>query len=76
MSAFNEGDRVLVLLHVPIPGEPLRAKFCGPYTIDRKVSGVDYIVCTPDRRKKRRMCMFVCPLYIHQIGERKGDSVM
>ena len=28
---FNIGDKVLVLL--PIPGAPLRAKFCGPYII-------------------------------------------
>ncbi len=40
----NVGDRVLVLL--PIPG-----KFCGPCTIDKKVYDVNYIVCTPDRRK-------------------------
>ncbi len=30
----NVGDRVLVLL--PIPGEPLRAKFCGPKQLTRK----------------------------------------
>ena len=47
---FNVCDKVLVLL--PIPGEPLRATFCGPYTIGKKVSDVDYVVCTPDRRKK------------------------
>ncbi len=40
---------MLVLL--PIPGETLRAKVCGPYTIDKEVGDVDYIVCTPDRRK-------------------------
>ena len=51
---FNVGDRVLVLLL--IPGEILRAKFCGPCTIDEKVSDVDYIVCTPDKRKTMRMC--------------------
>ncbi len=51
---FIVDDRVLVLL--PIPGEPLRAKFCGPYTIDKKVSDVDYIVSTPDMRKVMRMC--------------------
>ncbi len=50
---FNVGDRVLVLL--PIPVEPLRAKVSGPYTIDKKVSDVDYIVITPDRRKTKRM---------------------
>ncbi len=31
---FNVGDRMLVLLL--IPGEPLRAKFSGPYIIDKK----------------------------------------
>ncbi len=41
---FNVSERVLILL--PIPGEPLQAKFCGQYTID-KVSDVDYIVCIP-----------------------------
>ena len=51
---FNVGGRVLVLL--PIPGEPLRAKFSCPYTTDRNVSNVDYIVCTPDRMKTTRMC--------------------
>ncbi len=24
--------------------------------VDKKVSGVSYIVCTPDRRKNKRMC--------------------
>ncbi len=43
---FNVDDRVLVLL--PIPGEPLRAKFSGPYAIDKTVSDVDYIVCTSE----------------------------
>ena len=47
-SVFNVGDRVLVL--PPMPGEPLRANFCGSYTIDKKVSDVDYTVCIPDRR--------------------------
>ena len=45
---------VLVLL--PIHDEPLKTKLSGPYTIDKKVSDVDYIVCTPDRRKTMRMC--------------------
>ncbi len=36
--------------------EPLRAKSSGPYTIDKKISDVDYIVCAPDRRKTKRMC--------------------
>ncbi len=41
---FNVGDIVLVLL--PILGEPLMTKLCRPYTIDKKVGDVDCIVCT------------------------------
>ena len=51
---FKAGDKVLVLL--PVVGEPLRAKFSGPYKIEKKISDLNYIVCTPDRGKKRRMC--------------------
>ncbi len=51
---FQEGEKVLVLLS--ITGESLRAKICGPYTIDKKISDVDYIVCTLDWRKSKRMC--------------------
>ncbi len=48
--------RCQVLVLLPIPGEPLRAKFCGPYTIDKKLSDVDYTVCTPDRIKTKKLC--------------------
>ena len=51
---FQVGDRVLVLL--PMPTSSLQAKFCGPYVIKRKVSDTDYIVETPDRRRKTRVC--------------------
>ncbi len=66
---FQEGDKVLVLLS--IPDEPLTAKFCGPYTIDKKVCEVDYIVCTPDRRTTKIMC------HVNMLNgyfERDGDS--
>ncbi len=45
---FSVGDRVTV------PGEPKRATFCGPYTIDKKISDVYYIVCTPVGNKNKR----------------------
>jgi len=47
---FNVGDKVLVLL--PIVGNP----FHGPYTIERCVNVVNYVVSTPDRRKQRQLC--------------------
>ena len=51
---FKPGDKVLVFL--PITGQPLSARYSGPYTIARKVNDVDYIVNTPDRRKITRLC--------------------
>jgi hypothetical protein len=52
--AFQVGDEVLVLL--PMPGSPLRAKFSGPYVITRRTGDVDYEVSTPDRRRKKQLC--------------------
>ena len=48
---FELGDKVLALL--PIPGKPLQARYYGPYTVDKKLSDVNYIVNTPGRRKKQ-----------------------
>ena len=51
---FMPGDRVLALLH--IPGKQLLARYYGPYTVDKKVSDVNYIVKTPGRRKQKQLC--------------------
>ena len=51
---FQSGDRVLVLL--PVVGSALQATFSGPYLVDRQLSETDYIICTPDHRKKTRVC--------------------
>ena len=42
---FEHGDKVLALL--PIPGRPLQARYYGPYTVDKKLCDVNYIVNTP-----------------------------
>ncbi len=52
--SFQPNDEVLVLL--PEPGSALHAKFCGPYTVKEKLSETDYIINTPDRRCKTRVC--------------------
>ena len=31
-------------------------RYCGPYLITKKVSDVDYVIATPDRRKSQRLC--------------------
>ena len=51
---FEPGDKVLALL--PIPGRPLQARYYGPYTVDKKLSDVNYIVNTPGRRKRKQLC--------------------
>lgn len=54
VRSFQPGDRVLVLL--PLVGSGLQAKFSGPYVVDRKISETDYVILTPDRKKKQRVC--------------------
>nr|XP_055054187.1 uncharacterized protein LOC129439536 [Misgurnus anguillicaudatus] len=51
---FNPGDQVLVLL--PVIGSALSARFSGPYEVIQKLSDTDYVIRTPDRRKKSRVC--------------------
>ncbi|XP_068213448.1 uncharacterized protein [Palaemon carinicauda] len=51
---FSPGDRVLVLL--PMPGNPLKAQFSGPWRILKKMSEVNYLVETPGRRRKSQHC--------------------
>ena len=51
---FKPGDKVLVLL--PVPQNPLQAKFFGPYTIEKMLSDLHYIVHTPRRQKQKQLC--------------------
>ena len=51
---FEPGDKVLALL--PIPGRPLQARYYGHYTVDKKLSDVNYSVNTPGRRKQKQLC--------------------
>ena len=67
--SFKPGDKVLVLL--PIRGNPLQAKYHGPYKIKTKVGDLNYVVETPDRRKSTQMCHInmLKPYY-----EREGST--
>ncbi|KAI2644501.1 Transposon Ty3-I Gag-Pol polyprotein [Labeo rohita] len=51
---FLPGEKVLVL--IPTPGSALTAQFSGPYVIQSKVVETDYIIRTPERRRKTRLC--------------------
>ncbi|KAL2085082.1 hypothetical protein ACEWY4_018402 [Coilia grayii] len=52
--SFQPGDKVLVLL--PVVGSALQAKFSGPYEVESKLSTTDYVIRTPDRKRKTRVC--------------------
>nr|XP_054769552.1 uncharacterized protein LOC129277391 [Lytechinus pictus] len=52
--SFKPGDKVLVLL--PLQGEPLKARFNGPYIVKKKLNDVNYVISTPDQRKSQRVC--------------------
>ena len=72
---FNVGDQVLVLL--PVLGQPLQARYSGPYVIDRKVGDLDYIL-TPDRRKPKQLCHvnMIKPYYVRKMDvEVKTEPV-
>ena len=51
---FEPGDRVFVLF--PVVGNPLQAKYSGPYKVVKKISDTNYLVKTPDRRKETQVC--------------------
>ena len=51
---FTAGDQFLVLM--PVLGHRLHAKYNGPYVIERAVGDLDYVVKTPDMRKKKQLC--------------------
>ena len=51
---YKPVDKVLVLL--PLRGNPLQAKYHGPYKVFKKVNDLDYIDEIPDRRKLSQLC--------------------
>ncbi len=54
LNNFQPGDQVLVLL--PIPSSALHARFAGPYSVEKKLSETSYVISTPRRRRKSRVC--------------------
>ena len=65
---FKPGDKVLALL--PVPGRPLQARYFGPYIVDKKMSDLNYVLQTPDRRKQKQLChMNMLKPYYSRNGE-------
>ena len=51
---FEPGDTILVLF--PVVGNPLQAKYSGPYKVVKKISDTNYLVRSPGRRKETQVC--------------------
>lgn len=54
LRKFEPGEEVL-LLTCP-PGDQLSDKFEGPYKVVKKLSDVNYVISTPDKRRKEKLC--------------------
>ena len=54
LREFSPGDCVLALL--PFVNSPSQAKYCGPFTVLRKVSDLNYLIETPGHRKSSKLC--------------------
>ena len=66
---FQPGDKVLVLF--PLQGDPFKARFNGPWEIEKKVSDENYVVKTPGRRKKNQLCHVNMLKPFHEREEKK-----
>jgi hypothetical protein len=53
-TVFAEGDKVLALW--PVMSSPFQTKSAGLYTVAIKVSDLNYLLTTPDRRKTSQLC--------------------
>jgi hypothetical protein len=66
MEVYEPGDNVLVLSTQP--GNPLRAKYQGPYQVVKKVTPVDYQIEFPGTRKPlRTIHVNLLKRYIHRV---------
>ena len=68
---FKPND--LVLAYLPVPGSPLKAKFCGPYSVVKNVNNNTYIIKTPDCRKPTQI-IHVNLLKAYHSGETRSGS--
>ena len=55
-------------------GSPFQARFSGPYVVKSRMSDRDYLILTPDRRKKVQWCHvnLLKPFFAPSAG-KEGD---
>lgn len=69
---FQVGDKVLALL--PIPKQPLQSRYSGPYDVLERVGDLNYVIATPERRKKKR-CVHVNLLKLYYSRDQSQGGV-
>lgn len=72
MREFSAGDRVLSLC--PLVTSPFQAKFCGPFTVVKRISDKNYLISTRGRRKPIQLfhVNLLKPCYAHS-SSAPGD---
>ena len=70
--SFKAGDKVLVLF--PVQGDPFKARFCGPWEVEKKMSNENYLVKTPGRRNKNQLCHVNMLKPFHERKEERKDE--
>ena len=59
---------------LPVAGSALSAKFSGPYDVRERLSDTDYVISTPEKRWKNRVC-HVNMLKLYHARETKTGPV-
>ncbi len=71
--SFHPGDLVLILL--PVPGSALQFKFTGPYAVEKRLTDTDYVISTPDRGRKSRVChVNMLKAYVNKVANETPVS--
>lgn len=71
---FSPGNRVLALL--PVVGSPFQARYTGPHTIVKQTSEENYLISTPNRRRKTQLCHvnLLKPYFFHRAEQGASDT--
>lgn len=64
---------IVVLALLPLVTSPFQVKFSGPYEVPKQLSELNYIISTPDWRKKTQLCHvdLLKPCF-HQVTSEPG----
>ena len=63
-----------VLVLFPVVGNPLQAKYSGPYKVVKKISDTNYLVKTPGKHKETQVCHINLPKEYHENQNRISNT--